>query len=108
MQRRIDTNPVISGQLLRVHPAHGRADDEVRLLLGAQLFEQVDGRERVHGQVGRDHRRLRQQEADPPHRPAGSGRGETMDIQNLLAGKQPRPGVFIQFHGAKLARKRLR
>ena len=26
----------------------------------------------------------------------------------LLAGKQPRPGVFIQFHGAKLARKRLR
>ncbi len=55
-------------------------------------------------QVGRDHRRLRQQEADPPHRPARAGRRETMDIHYFLAGEQRRPGILIQFHGANLAR----
>ena len=102
VHRRIHANAVETGQLFRIHATHGSTHDQIRILPGADVLQQPDRLMRIHGQVRRDHRRLRQQQPHPPHRPAGAGRGKTVDIEDLLAGEKCRPRIFIQFHTAKV------
>ena len=99
---RVDTDPVETGELLGKHPAHGRSHDKVRFLTGAEVFQHVDGFLRIHRKVRSDHRSLRKQEPHPSHCSARPGGGEAMDIEDFLAGEKPRPGIFIEFHTAKV------
>ena len=99
---RVDTDPVETGELLGEHPAHGRSHDKVRLLVGTEVFQQLNGLPRIHRKVRCNHRRLRKQQTHPSHRSARPGGGEAMDIEDFLAGEKPRPGIFIEFHTAKV------
>ena len=84
-QGRVDTNAVKAPQLFGVHAAHRGSDDEVGVLLVADIVQQGDGLSGMNGDIGGDDVSLRHhlpQAGDGARLTAG---GEAVTIQDRLA-----------------------
>ena len=78
----------VAAQLLGVHAAHRRAQDEVGLALGANLAQQGQRLFGVYGQVGGHDSGVGEGDAQATHRARLSAAAEAMDIEQRLTLQQ--------------------
>ena len=88
LHSRIDTDTVVATQLLGIHATHGGADDQVGLLLLANVTQQGDGLLGMNGDVGSYDTGLGHHLAKACHRARLSTRCKAMTVQHGLAGHQ--------------------
>ena len=98
MEGGIDQNAVDSAELLRKHSSHRRAQNQVRLARGADIFQHCQCLLGSHRKVRGNDFGLRKKKPHCPYRAVLSAGSESVDVEYFLSGHQVRSCIFEKFH----------